>query len=156
MVLLKERTKNVDYLIATPSEISPLSFEIISMEVMVRAKQLDHFFIDMLEMINDGESIPFVDDNKTGILVRQLYDKPQVVVPKEQRSWILQMAPYSLAAAHPGGRKIYRTLQVDYYWPSMSLYVYNTVRNCRTCPKERVGARKRNTNLKLFTLPSRA
>ena len=45
-------------------------------------------------------------------------------------------------SAHPGGRRMYYSIRRDYYWPSMAVDCYNTVRNCMTCAKNRVKLRK--------------
>lgn len=49
---------------------------------------------------------------------------------------------------------MYKTLQYAYYWPSTSVDVYNTVRNCSSYAKERVRARTSSTQLKLFPAAS--
>jgi len=45
---------------------------------------------------------------------------------------------------------MYRTMRRQYYFPSMAIACYNTVRNCMECAKERVRIRKTVHYLKLF------
>ena len=45
---------------------------------------------------------------------------------------------------------MYQTLRRTFYWPSMAMDTYNTVRNCVACAKERISLRKHASFLKLF------
>lgn len=73
-----------------------------------------------------------------------------MVVPLSLRARLPHMALYTPVGAHPGGRKMYRAFSLDYYWPSIAVDVYATVRRCPRCARERVRFRSRATNLKLF------
>ena len=55
----------------------------------------------------------------------------------------------------PGGLRMYSTLRRTLYWPSMSSDVYNCVRHCAPCAKQRVKLRRHASFMKLFpaTLP---
>ena len=45
---------------------------------------------------------------------------------------------------------MYQSLRRTFYWPSMAMDTYNTVRNCVACAKERISLRKHASFLKLF------
>ncbi len=92
----------------------------------------------------------FKHDPDTGALLGKRLNTYQIVVPLTLRSKILNMAHYLPISGHPGGRKLYKAIRRDYYWPCLVLDAYAFVRNCAECAKERVRLRKRSTNLKLF------
>ena len=45
---------------------------------------------------------------------------------------------------------MYQTLRRTFYWPSMALDVYHTVRQCSSCSLERITLRKHATYFSLF------
>ena len=45
---------------------------------------------------------------------------------------------------------MYQTLRRTFYWPSMALDAYHTVRQCSSCTRERITLRKHATYLSLF------
>ena len=53
-------------------------------------------------------------------------------------------------SGHPGGQKLYEKLRREFYWPSMAVEAYSTVRNCVECAKNRITLRKHASHLKLF------
>ena len=46
---------------------------------------------------------------------------------------------------------MYQTLRRTFYWPSMALDAYHTVRKCSSCTRERITLRKHATHLSLFS-----
>ena len=57
---------------------------------------------------------------------------------------------YAKTSGHPSGQKLYEQLRQDFYWPSMAVDAYATVRNCVTCASNRIKLRKHAKALKLF------
>jgi hypothetical protein len=113
----------------------------------------DEFCAKIRARINAGDSIPFVENDR-GFLVRTVCTPPQLVIPQSLRARLLHAGHHAQLAGHPGGRKLYYVLRRFFYWPSMALDAYNTVRNCVTCAKNRIKLRKHSSPLKLF--PARA
>jgi len=150
LALLDEKHSYMDLFLAAKEAPLPEPVVPISLEELLREQLNDPFCQKMRLQIDSGETTVFLDDVRTGALTRIACAYDQVVVPKKLRARILNMAHYSTAASHPGGKKMYRSLMRAYYWPSMTVDTYNTVRNCSDCAKERVRARARNTQLKLF------
>ena len=74
----------------------------------------------------------------------------QIVVPTTFRDRVLYLSHYPATSAHPGSRRLFYTLQQRYYWPSMSVDAYSTVRMCPDCAKARIKLRKHNSELKTF------
>ena len=87
-----------------------------------------------------------------GILVRKagLDASQQVVVPETLRPRLLTNCHYSATAGHPGGRRMYDTMRRRYYWPTMPVDIYSTVRQCLSCTRNRVAARKHRNEMRLF------
>ena len=74
----------------------------------------------------------------------------QIILPKPLRQRALLLAHYPVLAGHPGGSRMYQTLRRTFYWPSMAMDVYNNVRHCTSCAKERISLRKHASYLSLF------
>ncbi len=93
-----------------------------------------------------------VDTDASGLLVRRsrLDGLPQVLVPESLRPRILRLEQYSQLAGHPGGMRLHHTLRWQYYWPSMALDCYSTVRMCPECAKNRSKDRAHENFLTLF------
>lgn len=85
-----------------------------------------------------------------GLLIRFIGETTRIVVPVTLRQRVLHMGHHPKWAGHPGGRKMYYTLRRDWYWPSLALDCYSTVRACTTCAKTRIQLRKHTTHMKLF------
>jgi hypothetical protein len=92
------------------------------------------------------------DLNDDGLLVRfsPRYGSQQVVIPKDSVSRILDIELCPPSAGHPGALRMFQTIRRTCFWPRTSEDVYETVRMCDVCARNRI-AEKRNTNpLKLF------
>ena len=138
-------------LIQALSDNEPPALSAITHEDLVREQATDPLCISLRARAAETNSTPYYE-SASGLLVRiSPRDKrEQVVVPETLRSRILQISHHSKLAGHPGAIRMYNTLRRSYYWPSMSLDVYNTVRNCVHCAKQRVTLRKHANFLKLF------
>jgi hypothetical protein len=82
-----------------------------------------------------------------------LDDSLQLCIPKVLRERILQLAHHSATAGHPGGRKMYQTLRLSYYWPLMSRDVAEIPKRCTECIRERVGSQSHRAPMQLFPAP---
>ena len=119
--------------------------EAITREELVREQTDDPYCQSILHAINHGAILPFTED-ETGALVRTVTVNYQLVVPEKLRPRLLHYAHHALLAGAPGGRKLYTTLRRDYYWPSMAVQCYQTVRNCSECAKNRIKLRRNASN----------
>ena len=119
----------------------------ITLEELMRAQLSDSFCTNVRARLNGGKRLPFrVDD---GVLMRIVHHA-QVLVPQSLTARVLHAAQYPKLVGHPGGRKMHAYLRRHFYWPSMSVTAYDTVRNCITCAKNRIKLRKHATPMKLF------
>ena len=86
-----------------------------------------------------------------GTLCRTAAEFVQVVIPQSLRDRVPGLSYYAKLAGHPGGRKLYKTLRRQFYWPSMALDCYAVANNCAACARERVKLRRNTKQMKLFT-----
>ena len=151
---LEELSEEFDSLLATQEyRISEELLVPIEREELLRAQLEDDFCSKIRSRLNEGERLPF-SVNEEGILIRVVHAYPQIVAPLCLRSRILYMGHHALLAGHPGGRKLYYTLSRDYYWPSMAVDAYATVRVCVRCAKERIKLRLKTKKMRLFPAKS--
>ena len=132
----------------------------VSRSELLEAQRTDDFCQTVMtrqHMLRDSR---FFED-RYGVLRRvDPYDEAgsQIVVPQTLRARILSLAHYPKLAGHPGQTRMYYTLRRGYYWPHMAADVFDTVRNCHQCAKNRIRLRKRTNPLALFpaTVPLRS
>jgi transposase InsO family protein len=55
-----------------------------------------------------------------------------------------------MAVSHPGAHRMFRTMRRSFYWPHMAEDVYETVRQCEACARNRISERRHTNFLKLF------
>ena len=127
------------------------SVEPISIDEIVREQARDAYCCTKRTEMDHEWNSPFKED-ETGLLVRisNLDGAHQIVIPKSMQKRILYANHYPKTAGHPGGRRMFYTMRRYYYWPYMSLDIYNTVKNCEACAKESIRLRKIASKLKLF------
>ena len=132
-------------------EINTNNLQPLTVEELIRAQAEDSDCMDIKKKMSSGETLPFTED-KRGLIVRTapIDGVEQIYAPKVLRSRILLLAHYPRLVGHPGGTRMYQTLRRTFYWPSMALDVFNTVRQCSACAKERLSLRKHSKFLKLF------
>jgi transposase InsO family protein len=74
----------------------------------------------------------------------------QIVVPLSLSSRVLCPVHYSTAIAHPGSHRMFRTMRRSFYWPHMAEDVYETVRKCDACARNRIAERRHTNFLQIF------
>ena len=121
----------------------------ITVEELLNAQHNDAFCRAVRNKLERGEVCPYAE-NEEGILVKLSTEHCQIVVPPSLRERILQLAHFARLSAHPGGRRMYKTLRQFYYWPSLAFDCYSVVRNCISCAKNRIRLAKNRTEMKLF------
>lgn len=138
-----------------PYEVLAVSEEVelspIRLETFVQEQTKDDFCNGILSKLESEDSVIYKVNDK-GLLVRvSPVDKSeQIVVPLTLRQKVLHLSHFPRMMGHPGGTRMYHTLRRAYYWPSMAVDVYATVRMCTSCAKERVTLRKHKSFMKLF------
>ena len=127
------------------------NFEPITVDELVREQSKDEFCISKRKDLTDNWYSPFKED-ESGLLIRvsNLDGAQQIVIPRTLRNRLLHISHYPKQAGHPGGRKMFYTMRKYYYWPHMSIEIYNTVKQCEPCAKESIRLRKIAAKLKLF------
>lgn len=126
----------------------------VSVDKILQEQAADPFCRGIKKRLLDPEAEAgrLYDEDERGLLVRiATIDRSiQIVLPNTLRQRVLLLSHYPRMAGHPGGSRMYQTLRRTFYWPSMGLDVYNTVRQCVSCAKERISLRKHSSLLKLF------
>ena len=99
-----------------------------------------------------SEKDPRYVENRHGILCRRspLDNLEQIVLTEALRRQAPLLAHYPRMAGHPSGSRVFQTLRRTFYWPSMALDAYNTVRQCSSCKREWISLRKHSNYLRLF------
>lgn len=140
-----------DDLILAATEEPEVDTRVLTMEEIVREQATDGYCIRTRTRMRSSEAHPFAE-NTRGVLVRlaKIDQTEQIVLPKVLRERALYLAHYPVMAGHPGGTRMCHNLRRQVYWPSMAMDVYNTVRNCVPCARERVKLRRHASHMKLF------
>ena len=126
--------------------------EPITIEELILAQRDDPDIRKIRHQLARGAKIPFRDSPTTGALERVMsLDEPKVYVPLALRERLLKLAHLPLIRAHPGGRRMYRTLCKKYYWPGLAVDCYHFAKNCIECLRERVRDKEAKSYMKLFT-----
>jgi Integrase zinc binding domain len=92
------------------------------------------------------------DLNDDGPLVRvsPIDGSQQVVIPKDLVSRIIYMEHYPPSAGHPGAHRMFQTIRRKWFWPRIAEDVYETVRMCDVCARNRIAEKRKTNPLKLF------
>ena len=132
-------------------QIDTNNLQPLTVEEIVRAQAEDYECQDIKKEMSDGDRTNFTEVER-GILIRAapIDLTQQIYAPKTLRSRLLMLAHYPRLAGHPGGTRMYQTLRRTFHWPSMAMDVFNTVKQCSSCAKERLSLRKHSRFLKLF------
>ena len=142
-------------LVTVPDEISviPSGLEAgvasITLDELREAQAADPDCQRFLSLTARAELFDLNDD---GILVRIAPSdgSRQVVVPKVLVSRILFLEHYPPTVGHPGAHKMFRTIRRSFFWPQMVEHIYETVRQCDPCARNRISEKRRTNPLKLF------
>jgi Integrase zinc binding domain len=92
------------------------------------------------------------DLNEVGILVRKSpFDgSRQIVVPQSLVSLILYLEHHPPAAGNPEAHRMFQTIRKTFFWPRIAEDVYETVRQCDLCARNRISEKRKTNSLKLF------
>ena len=145
---------NSDYVTARNIEvldIQPSNLEPLTVEELVNAQANDDECTQIKKKLSSRKKTIYTKDER-GLIVRvaPLDKSMQIYLPSPLRPRLLLLAHYPRLAGHPGGTRMFQTLRRTFYWPSMAMDVFNTVRQCSSCAKERLSLRRHSRFLKLF------
>ena len=104
------------------------------------------------KLLTQTSKTSLYDLNDDGILVRVSPSdgSQQVVVPQTLVSRVLYMEHYPPSAGHPGAHRMFQTIRRTFFWPRIAEDVYETVRNCDVCARNRIAEKRKTNPLKLF------
>jgi len=136
-----------------PCYVSPTDFvvEPITVQEWLHEQSLDSLCQELQAQV-DANKTDRYKINEQGVLqrVHPVNTQTQIVVPERLRSRVLLSHHNAAVAGHPGVRRMYETLRKGYWWPTMIVSVYATVRACETCSRDRVQLVRHTNTLKLF------
>jgi hypothetical protein len=87
-----------------------------------------------------------------------LFYRKRLYIPDldELKASLLQEVHDNLSAGHPGRSKTYELLQRNFYWPGMSKYAEQWVKNCETCRRITPSREGHQGVLKPLPVPGKA
>ena len=123
----------------------------LAIEELLEEEKEDEFCQEARARLANYPKCQYFEDHH-GLVCRraQKDNAEQIILPKTLRRKALLLAYYPQLAGHPGESSMYQTLRRTFYWPSMALNAYYTVRQCYSCTPERIKLRKHATYLSLF------
>lgn len=107
--------------------------------------------IKVRKAVEYDNSLPYLDNEKTSVLIRRVFNRDQLVVPESMQSIILDLSHSPVTSRHTGERKMYATMRRFYYCTSIELDCVHYEHNCETCARERIQLRRYEKSLRLFT-----
>jgi Integrase zinc binding domain len=116
----------------------------ITTEELRKEQAVDHI---CNKLLLSAEKYLLYDLNEVGILVRKSpFDgSQQIMVPQSLVSRVLYLEHYPTAAGHPGAHRMFHTIRKTFFCPCIAEDVYETVRQCDLCARNRI-SEKRNAN----------
>ena len=127
--------------------------EAITLEDIFDAQQVDDECREWKKTVNiKGTKFHLEGQHRKELLYRSSTENSELrlVIPASLRKRLLYLSHYPVTAGHPGIRKMYKTISQHYYWPGLSMDVYQTVKKCSHCAREAGLLRKRKQHVSLF------
>jgi Reverse transcriptase (RNA-dependent DNA polymerase)/Integrase zinc binding domain len=121
----------------------------VSTEELRREKAPDPTCQRLLAMTGGSRLYDLNDD---GLLIRiaPIGGSHQVVVPDSLTSLILCLESYPPAVGHPGAHCMFHTMSRSFFWPRMAEDVYEAIRQCDHCARNRITEKRHANPLRLF------
>ena len=126
----------------------PVSVDSIQSDAQNPPMTTDKWYLAMVKRIEEHpEKYPLwrVENNILYKFIKPCFpalsspsDEWKPVVPKDQRSAVLQRCHDIPAAGHVGVYKTYGKIRQDYYWPKMKADVVRYIKSCRGCAQNKV------------------
>ena len=130
-LLLELRAMNVCFTLdSNGSVIANLQVKPILLEQVKEAQKLDEKLVKLTREVQSGEKLDFTFTEDGG-----LFYQNRLCVPNDDklRREILNEAHTSPYAMHPGGTKMYRTINENYWWNGMKRDIAEFVSKCLVC-----------------------
>jgi RNase H-like domain found in reverse transcriptase/Reverse transcriptase (RNA-dependent DNA polymerase)/Integrase zinc binding domain/Chromo (CHRromatin Organisation MOdifier) domain/Integrase core domain len=123
--------------------------ESISLDELRREQTMDE---DCKRLLATAPRTGLYDLDKDGLLIRIAPSdgSRQTVVPSSLVPRLLYLEHYPAASGHPGAHRMFQTIRRTFFWPKMVEDVYETVRQCDACARNRISERKHTNKLQLF------
>ena len=108
----------------------------LEIEELLEEQKEDEFCLEARARLANKPECQYFEDHH-GLICRraQKDNAEQIILPKNLRRQALLLAHYPRLAGHLDGSLMYRTLRRIFYWPSMALDAYHTVRQCSSCTR---------------------
>jgi len=125
----------------------------ITSEELLRAQGADGRCQQLRAVIDSGKPTRFVLDEEGRLVRRQLTtDVMQVYIAGALRSRVVSLEHYPTTKGHPGVQRIDAAMKRRFYWESMIVDLYNFVRQCPPCSKNRLPGRRHTSVMTLIPL----
>lgn len=109
----------------------------------------DVFCSEIKKRLNSGDELTlFLDEGRLLIITAET--GTQVFVPHNLKIRVLHISHYSRLSAQPGGRQLYYSIRRYFYWPTLAVDFFATLRRCSQCATNRNKLRRHTTEFKLF------
>jgi hypothetical protein len=121
----------------------------VSLEQLSREQKNDE---ECKRVLKTAPRTGLYDLNQDGILIRIAPSDGthHTVVPSSLVARILYLEHYPPASGYPGADRMSKTIRRSFFWPKMVEDVYETVRQCDVCARNRISERTHANMLKLF------
>ena len=148
---LFDEVNELDEFTASIFHVDPPLLTSVSHEEIIREQSTDDHCLALQRRLDSNEDSPFqVDQHGILICVAPRDFSRQIVIPHSVRERLMHLLHHSKSGGHAGGLRMYSTLRRYEYWPSIAVDVYNFLRNCMSCARQRIRLRRHNSFLKLL------
>jgi len=123
----------------------------ITAEELLRAQGADGGCKQLRGVIDSEKPTRFVLDEEGRLVSRQpKTDVMQVYIPEALRARVMGLEHYPTSKGHPGVQCMYAAMKRCFYWESMIVHLYDFVRQCPPCAKNRLQERRHASPMTLF------
>jgi len=123
----------------------------IAAEELVRAQGADGRCQQLRAVIDSGKPTRFVLDEGRRLVRRQpTTDVMRVYIPEALRGRVMGLEHYPASKGHSGVQRMYAAIKRCFYWESMIVDLYDFVRQCPPCTKNRLQERRHTSPMTLF------
>jgi len=123
----------------------------ITAEELLRAQGADGRCQQLRAVIDSGNPTRLVLDEEGRLVRRQpTTDVMQVDIPEALRARVMGLEHYPASKGHPGVQRMYASMKRCFYWESMIVNLYDFVRQCPPCAKNRLQERRHTSPMTLF------
>lgn len=123
------------------ANLKPLEEVLLTKENIMRAQAKDEFCQQVNQALSEGKTLPYFRDRHSVLYRRtsDLSEVTRVVVCVLLREQVIRQHHDPAFAGHQGEKRMLGSLQLNYYWPSMSKDMEKFIRECASCAKIKGG-----------------